>query len=107
MLLETMNWMDVEKYLQRDSRIVFVLGSTEQHGYLSLATDTLIPWEIAKKACQLENVLLAPPLYYGFSYLHSAFPGTLTVSIETYLQIVKDIVRSALRAGLFKLQTTN
>ena len=50
MLLEKMNWMDVENYLQNDRRIVFVLGSTEQHGYLSLLTDTLIPWEIARKA---------------------------------------------------------
>ena len=36
MLLEKMSWMDVEKHVQQDKRLVFVLGSTEQHGYLSL-----------------------------------------------------------------------
>jgi creatinine amidohydrolase len=99
MLLEKMNWMDVEKYLTCDRRIVFVLGSTEQHGYLSLLTDTLIPWEIAKKACESENVLLAPPLSYGYSQLHADYPGTLSISFAAYHHVVQDIVRSALQGG--------
>ena len=99
MLLEKMNWMDVENYLQNDRRIVFVLGSTEQHGYLSLLTDTLIPWEIAKKACELENVLLAPPLNYGYSQWAVDYPGTLSIGFDTYHHMVQDIIKSALRAG--------
>ena len=37
-----MNWMQVEEYLTRDDRIVLPIGSTEQHAYLSLATDVIL-----------------------------------------------------------------
>jgi len=36
------NWMQVESNLQRDDRAVLPIGSTEQHAYLSLATDNLL-----------------------------------------------------------------
>ena len=45
--ISDMNWMQVEEYLKRDDRAVVPLGSTEQHGYLSLMVDTLIP----ERAC--------------------------------------------------------
>lgn len=31
MRLEDFNWMDVEKYLQQEDRLMLVTGSTEQH----------------------------------------------------------------------------
>ena len=36
------NWMQLEEYLARDDRIVLPLGSTEQHAYLSLGTDSIL-----------------------------------------------------------------
>ena len=42
MRLEELNWMDVEAYLKGDDRIMLVIGSCEQHGYLSLLTDIKI-----------------------------------------------------------------
>lgn len=99
MLLEKMNWMDVEKHLKHDQRIAFVLGATEQHGYLSLATDTLVPWKIACQACEVENVVLAPPLHFGFSHWAISYPGTLSLGVHTYHQMVQDLIQSALRAG--------
>lgn len=100
MLLEKMNWMDVENYTKQDSRIVFVLGATEQHGYLSLLTDTLSPFEIARRACELEKVILAPALPFGFSHWALDYPGTLSLSTTAYDQVIKDLMASALRAKL-------
>ena len=34
--------MQLEAYLQHDDRIVLPIGSTEQHAYLSLATDNIL-----------------------------------------------------------------
>ena len=50
MRLEDLNWMDVEKYLQREDRLMLVTGSTEQHAYLSLLTDIKIPLALADAA---------------------------------------------------------
>jgi len=42
MRMEDLNWMEVEGYLQREDRLILVLGACEQHGYLSLLTDAKI-----------------------------------------------------------------
>ena len=42
MRLHEMNWQAVEAYLQHDDRVVLPIGSTEQHGYLSLGTDAIL-----------------------------------------------------------------
>jgi creatinine amidohydrolase len=51
MRLEDLNWMDVEKYLAQDDRLILVLGACEQHAYLSLLTDIKIPLALADSAC--------------------------------------------------------
>jgi creatinine amidohydrolase len=103
MLLEQMNWMQVEEYLKREDRLVLVLGSTEDHGYYSLATDTQIPWEIAKIACEQEGVILAPALPYGPSPNLMAYPGTVSVDSRTYLDLVEQILRSFIRHGFRRI----
>ncbi len=50
MRLEDLNWMDVEKYLAQDDRLMLVLGACEQHAYLSLLTDIKIPLALADSA---------------------------------------------------------
>ena len=42
-----LNWMQVEEYLKKDDRLMLVIGAAEQHGYLSLLTDTKIPLALA------------------------------------------------------------
>ena len=42
MRVRDLNWMQLEEYLERDDRIVLPIGSTEQHGYLSLETDNIL-----------------------------------------------------------------
>ena len=37
-----LNWLQVEAYLTQDDRVVLPVGSTEQHGYLSLETDNIL-----------------------------------------------------------------
>jgi len=44
MRLEDLNWMDVEKYLQQEDRLMLVTGATEQHAYLSLLTILRFRW---------------------------------------------------------------
>jgi creatinine amidohydrolase len=84
-----------------------VLGATEQHGHLALGNDTLNAVELAKRSAIAEGVLLAPPLNYGVSTLMTAFPGTLSLSVETFAHAVQDLVRSAYRGGFRNLMFFN
>jgi creatinine amidohydrolase len=99
MRLEDLNWMDVEAYLRQDDRIMLILGSTEQHGYLSLATDTRIPQALADAASQKTGVAVAPALSFGVSPYFEAYPGTLSLRLETYLRVVEELVRGLHRQG--------
>ncbi len=103
MLVEQANWMMVEDYLKKDDRIVFVLGATEEHGYNTLATDTQCAWEIAKEACLRQNVLLAPPLHFGPSAFSLAFPGSVSLRVATYLNVIKDMIDSVARVGFKRI----
>ena len=92
MLLEDLNWMDVEEYLKHDDRIILVTGSCEQHGYLSLLADVREPMAIATTVAERENVLVAPPLNFGVSSYFAAYPGTISLSVETHNRVVCEIV---------------
>ena len=107
MRLEEMNWMDVEKYLKNDDRIMLVLGSCEQHGYLSLLTDAKIPMEIADRVSQSSGVPVAPPLNFGFTASFLDYPGTISLRISTLLDAVEDIVRSLYGQGFRRMLLLN
>jgi len=107
MRLEDLNWMDVEKYLQQDDRLILVMGACEQHGYLSLLTDVRIPLALADVASQKTGILIAPPLNFGASPYFLSYPGTISLRISTLLDAVEDIVRSVYRQGFRRLLVLN
>lgn len=107
MRLEDLNWMDVEAYLKQDDRLILVLGTIEQHGYLSLATDVRIPMAMADAASQKSGVLVAPPVHYGVSPYFAKYPGTLSIRVSTFLETVADIVRSAYDTGFKRILVLN
>jgi creatinine amidohydrolase len=107
MRLEDLNWMDVEKYLQHEDRLMLVVGATEQHGYLSLLTDIKIPLALADSASQATGILVAPPLNFGASPYFLAYPGTLSLRVSTLMAAMEDIVRSAYRHGFRRILVVN
>ncbi len=99
MRLQELNWMDVERYLERDTRIILITGATEQHAYLSLLTDILIPSRIALAVTEREPVLVAPPLNFGVSGHFADFPGTITLSAPTFDLVLSEIVDGLMHQG--------
>jgi creatinine amidohydrolase len=99
MFIEDMNWIDVERYLEHDDRIVLILGACEQHSHLSLLSDIRIPVEIARAACREEDVLVAPPLPYGISPYFTAFPGTISLRPETFATVLREVLGGLLAQG--------
>ena len=107
MRLEDLNWMDVEKYLQHEDRLMLVFGASEQHGYLSLLTDVKVPLALADSASQATGVLVAPPLNFGVSPYFLAYPGTLSLRVGTFIAAAEDIVRSAYGVGFRRILILN
>ncbi len=107
MLFADLNWMDVESYLQHDDRVILITGATEQHAYLSLLTDIRIPTSLAMAVSQQTQVLVAPPLNFGVSEYFMDYPGTITLSEETFNAAVSDIVYSLSRHGFRRFLILN
>lgn len=107
MRFSELNWFDVQNYLEKDDRIMIVLGSCEQHAYLSLQTDVKIPMAIADAASQQSGVLLAPPLSFGASPYFLAYPGTISLRIGTLMDVGEDIIRSLYHQKFRKIVVIN
>jgi creatinine amidohydrolase len=101
------NWMQIEAYLEKDDRVMLILGACEQHGYLSLLTDTKIPLALAEAASDKTGVMIAPPLNFGCSPYFLDYPGTISLRLHTYLDLVEDILRSLYGGGFRKILILN
>ncbi|HOT92792.1 MAG TPA: creatininase family protein [Anaerolineae bacterium] len=107
MLLAALNWMQVEAYLQRDDRVVVITGACEQHATLSVLADIHVPLAIAEAACEREGVLIAPPLPFGVSPYFTAYPGTLSLSPETFATVVREVLGNLRRQGFHRILVSN
>jgi creatinine amidohydrolase len=105
--LEAMSWMDVERYLAFDDRIVVITGACEQHGYVSLLADILAPMAIAKAAIEQEPVLVAPPLPFGISPYFTAYPGTISLRVETFAIVVRELLTGLIAQGFRRILVCN
>jgi len=107
MRISEMNWMMVEDYLTRDNRAVLPLGSTEQHAYLSLSVDSILAERLAVEAAEPLGVPVFPVVAYGITPYFRAFPGTITLRVETYMSILRDILDAMAEQGFRRILIVN
>jgi creatinine amidohydrolase len=107
MRITEMNWMQVEAYLKRDDRCVVPIGSTEQHAYLSLGVDLILADRVASEAAAPLGVPVFPVMPYGIAPYFAAFPGTVSLRVETLLAVVRDVVESVRRSGFRRILIVN
>jgi creatinine amidohydrolase len=101
------NWMQVEEYLERDDRIVLPLGSTEQHAYLSLGTDSILAERVATEAAEPAGVAVLPALAYGVCPLFAAYPGSPSLGLDTFASVVRELVASLQAQGFRRVLLVN
>ena len=107
MRVQDLNWMQLERYLERDDRIVLPLGSTEQHAYLSLATDNILAERAAVEAAEPMGVPVLPVLPYGLTPAFAAFPGSPSLRVETLVGILRDLLDSLHGQGFRRFLLVN
>jgi creatinine amidohydrolase len=103
--LDHLTWPEVKAETEggRDT-VVIAFGATEQHGpHLPLATDALLGDHLARLVADRLDAFLAPTVRVGCSEHHLEFPGTLSVSEETFHGIVGDLVSSLARGGFGRI----
>lgn len=107
-----LNWKQVEALPRERTLLVLPTAAIEQHGHhLPLATDTLINNLLLGLALDRVPadlpIYALPPVCYGKSNEHIGFPGTLSVSAQTFMAVVRDLGASIAAAGFKKLALYN
>ncbi|HVU48305.1 MAG TPA: creatininase family protein [Terracidiphilus sp.] len=107
-----LTWKQVDALPREKTLLVLPTAAIEQHGHhLPLATDTLINNLLLGKALALVpsdlHIYALPPVCYGKSNEHIGFPGTLSVSAQTFLAVVRDLGASIEAGGFRKVVLYN
>jgi creatinine amidohydrolase len=107
-----LTWKQVDVLPRESTLLVLPTAAIEQHGHhLPLATDTLINNLLLGKALALLPdelpIYALPPVCYGKSNEHIGFPGTLSVSAQTFMAVVRDLGASISASGFTKLALYN
>jgi len=107
MKVSEMNWRDVEAAAARDPRCILPIGSTEQHAQLSLCVDLILAEKVAVDAAAPLNIPVFPVVPYGLAPYFTAYPGTVSLRVETLMAVVRDVVASLHRSGFRQILIVN
>lgn len=108
-----LTWTEIEQMKDKENVVIVQpIGAVEQHGpHLPIIVDAAISMGVLGKALgQLEANIPAyalPCLYYGKSNEHWHFPGTITLSAQTLLSVIREMAESIYRSGFRKLVLMN
>jgi creatinine amidohydrolase len=83
-------------------KAILALGSCECHGpHLAQGTYTLVSHMLSVKAAdELKGLLVLPPVTVGCSEHYATFPFTISLSFETMIAVIKDILRTTYNNGI-------
>jgi creatinine amidohydrolase len=103
---------DINGLPKADAAVILPVASIEQHGpHLPVVSDTLIGQVLLARALeqapQEAGLWVLPPLVYGKSNEHRAFPGTWTLSASTLSAVIHEIADGVERAGFRRLVLLN
>ncbi len=95
-----------------ETLVVLPIGATEQHGpHLPTGTDWFtvehLSIEAARRASADIPVVVTPSLPFGSSDHHLIYGGTLSFSTETYLLVLKELLRSLAKDGFTRAFLVN
>jgi len=95
------------------SLVVIPAGSIEQHCGLPAGLDCLVAERLSWLICEwLEErrgikCVIAPPICYGYSPEWATAAGTISLSLETFSQLLEDVVRGLARWGFRRIIVLN
>lgn len=91
---------EIASALERNPLVIIPTGSVEQHGpHLPTGTDYYASLGIAESVAQHLDALVLPFCPIGVTPMHMPYEGTLTLSPETFQNLLVDVAGSAAKHG--------
>lgn len=110
LLLENLAWPEVASLRENNGGLLLLpLGATEQHGpHLPVAMDTLLAESVCHAVSAQTGVPVMSALRYTVSQGHTAkWPGTISLSHETFIATLREIASWAVATGWKRLLFVN
>lgn len=102
---------EFEEILKHDPVAIVPTGSIEQHGpHCPMDVDIAGPFHMAVATAQRVEefpVLVVPPLWSGFTHYNMGFPGTISLRLETYQNLLADVLRAVYANGFPRIVVLN
>jgi len=106
--LSELTWQEAAQAAADNMLVIVPSGATEAHGpHLPLDTDAQQVSVVAERLAQAVGAIVAPTLPIGYSETWMRFPGTISLSQDTYQAVLTDMCSSLLRHGFKELLILN
>jgi L-aminopeptidase/D-esterase-like protein/creatinine amidohydrolase/Fe(II)-dependent formamide hydrolase-like protein len=107
--LEDLTWVQAEKALKGYDVALIALGArTKEHGpHLTLKNDFILAEYLMSRVADEVPVAVLPTLAYGYYPAFLEYPGSISISADTFKNVVRDICTSMRGYGLNKFYVLN
>ncbi|MBJ26311.1 MAG: hypothetical protein CL567_01465 [Alphaproteobacteria bacterium] len=103
-----MTWDEVKDAIAEEKMVIVPTGATEAHGpHMPTDTDTHQAEWMAIELAKRVKAVVAPPLAYGISKTFEHFPGTISLSIPIYQEVVYEVGSALIKQGFKHLLFLN
>ncbi|MGD8719622.1 MAG: creatininase family protein [Candidatus Zixiibacteriota bacterium] len=101
-------WKDFRKLVpDKYDGIALAIGTIEAHGGIPLGTDIIIPESLCEPVARRFGLVVAPTVNYGVTRTLLPYPGSHTVTSETFQKYVTEIFIGFGRMGFRRLVVLN
>lgn len=99
--LEMCTWVEAEALFQTIPIVLVPVGAIlKEHGpHLPLNTDYLLARDLARRVAEQTEVVVCPPVTFGYYPAFVHFPGSVNVEADTFRDMVEQIVACLARNG--------
>lgn len=105
-----MTWPECDEVVRQGRVAVIPVATYEDHGHhLPIDVDVRLCTEICERAVSRipTEAVLIPAVTHGYSPHHMDFPGTITISWDTFINYVKDVCLSLAHHGFTRILIVN
>jgi len=110
LVLADLTWQELNEVRDLVDLVLIPVGSTEQHGpNLAMKMDHAAAFEFSRRASarMAPRLLVAPAIPWGVSQHHMNFPGTITLSPDTFIQVILEVIQSLQHHGFERFLIVN
>jgi len=107
--LQDMTWEEVDEAIKRGGGVILIpVGSIEQHAWhLPLGTDSYCAIGVCEEAAKKADAVVAPPMWYGWSIQHMAYPGTVSIDTNILIDFLVEVCKSLAKHGFNRIIIVN